>query len=887
MNRHCLRPLLLLAGLITAANTRAQSNIVSFQFRSPRPVTWRVEAPAAPAPKAKAIRANDWLRAWPANGSTNFIELGNRVVLQLAPGGDVNVLLQPGSLRVDRVIAENTFILQAPDAWTAVREAHRLAQTAGVQASHPVSRGRLAQHGPYAPRPNDPLFQNQWHLENRGADGAALGADLNVRAAWPFTHGEGVTIAVCDDGFELDHPDLASRAQHTNHFTFVSYMTNGQPPAASLAHGTAVAGLIAAEAGNQRGVCGVAPLAQLASLVIFDAAGIVSDEARMDMFQFHSNSIAVQNHSWGNASQEQLEVSLLEKIAISNAVSRGRGGRGVVMVRSGGNSRDAGGNVNDDGYASDPRVIAVGAVRSDGRAARYSNPGAPLLVAAPSAESSFSGGGFDPAFPTLVTTDRQGSLGYNPISYTNDLADYAFDYFGFGGTSGSAPQISGLAGLLLSANPSLTVRDVQQILILSARHVDMADPDIATNGAGFRVSHNTGFGVPDAGEAVRLARLWVNRPPRTNVTYSVTAPQAIPDDGLRLIVTGPGITNGLLSLQARPGLGPHPDAPTAGRPLVDVGQALTVPATNLTGKGALIQRGGNFFFEKIENVAKAGAGFAVIYNNPGGADIFVLGATDFAPIPAVFISQAGGETLRSLITTNAALTARLQLTNTTCSFNVTNALLCEHIGLRLRTDHPVRGDLRVTLVSPGGTRSVLQRLNADTAFGLTDWTYYSTHHFFESSFGMWTLAVTDENPGNTGTVLGADLIITGVAIADQDHDGLDDHWELAHFGTLAQTAADDFDDDGYSNMREQIMGTNPRAVDAPFQLSLDLSVWNGQRARLSWPGSTNLTYEIRARNAVSGPLSLVTNVPGKFPETEFFPGFTNSPSQFFQIRTLP
>src|SRR5206468_4465549 len=121
--------------------------------------------------------------------------------------------------------------------------------------------------------------------------------------------------------------------------------------------------------------------------------------------------------------------------------------------------------------------------------------------------------------------------------YTNDLADYCFDSTGFSGTSASAPQISGLAALILSANPALTYRDVQQILILSARHFDLADPDLKTNGAGFRVSHNVGFGVPDAGQAVALARSWLNRPSVTNVTLTTANLQGIPDDGLRLLIT--------------------------------------------------------------------------------------------------------------------------------------------------------------------------------------------------------------------------------------------------------------------------------------------------------------------------------------------------------------
>jgi hypothetical protein len=76
--------------------------------------------------------------------------------------------------------------------------------------------------------------------------------------------------------------------------------------------------------------------------------------------------------------------------------------------------------------------------------------------------------------------------------------------------------------------------------VLSARHSDLADPDLIVNGAGFQVSHNDGFGVPDAGVAVALARSWPNRPPLTNLLVTVNNPVAIPDDGLRLLVTGPG-----------------------------------------------------------------------------------------------------------------------------------------------------------------------------------------------------------------------------------------------------------------------------------------------------------------------------------------------------------
>src|ERR1041384_2708236 len=62
---------------------------------------------------------------------------------------------------------------------------------------------------PYAPRPTDHYFTNQWHMENRDQDGDRVGADLNARGAWTATRGEGVIVAVCDDGVDFQHRDLA------------------------------------------------------------------------------------------------------------------------------------------------------------------------------------------------------------------------------------------------------------------------------------------------------------------------------------------------------------------------------------------------------------------------------------------------------------------------------------------------------------------------------------------------------------------------------------------------------------------------------------------------------------------------------------------------------
>jgi subtilisin family serine protease/subtilisin-like proprotein convertase family protein len=821
----------------------------------------------------------DWLRAWPEQGSTNPVELGSRVVLLLESAADLPGLLSGRALQVSRTAAPGLFVLQAPDALTAANEAAALAQFRKVRACYPVMRRRYQLQGPYASIPNDPYFPQQWHLENRDSNGVPAGVDLNIRAAWPYTRGEGVNLGVFDDGVELSHPELAPRAAGQPHFDFYRGIASGDHPSTLTKHGTAVAGLAVAERDNSLGISGVAPRATLTSVVLFNGSDIIADEEQIaQAFQYQSNLIAVQNHSWGNDDASLSGPGLLEQAAISNAVTFGRGGKGVIMVRAAGNYRLKRLNSNDDGYSADPRVITVAAVRYDGRVASYSNPGANLLVAAPSGDP-------DDQFATLFTTDRQGSaLGFNRNTYTNDLADYGFATTGFSGTSGATPLISGLVALMLSTNPNLTSRDVQHALILASRHFDLADPDIVTNAAGFRVSHNVGFGVPDAGDAVRLARTWPNRPPLTWVSFTKTNIQTVPDDGLRVLISGLGVPTNLSNLRARPTTGPHPDDPTPNVPLIDVGLATNALGVDLSGKAALIQRGTNFFRDKIQHAAEAGALFAVIYDRLDGGDVFVMDGTDFVPIPAVLISQPDGEALRGLLQSNLEVRAQLSLDAVRYDFTVPNTLLCEHIGLTLSADHPQRGDLRITLVSPAGTRSILQRLNTDRTSGPIEWTYYSTHLFYESSAGTWTAFVSDENPGQQGAVVTITLTVFGVAITDTDHDGLDDDWELAHAGSLAFGPKDDPDDDGYSNAREQIMGTDPLQPNQP--LKLDLSLLTANLARLSWPSSTNSRYEVLAGPNPATLLALLTNLPGRFPETEWIGPVSNHANLFFQLRAI-
>lgn len=880
----------------------SQEDSTRFQFRTPQSLSYRLDSNNA-ARSALAVPGSDWVWAYPEDGSTNVVRLGSRVVLQLQAASDLNRLTAGRGLELSRVVASNLFILQATDAWKAAQEANRLAALPEVTACYPVMQRPAAPHGPYAPRSNDPfaipyfvtglgqVIEAEWPIENLETNGVRRGLDLNVMAAWPFSTGQGVTVAVADGGLELNHPELIGRLAGAPHYNFDTQDTNAapfggaqsDPNRAFWTHGTSVAGLIAAEGHNNRGMIGVAPLASLASWVIFTTnATVVSDERLMDMYQHASNVVSVQNHSWGagNGLRQQRGPTLLEQVGIENAVTLGRGGRGSILVRSAGNDRALVASANDDGYMNDPQAITVAAVTKTGRATSYSEAGACVLVAAP------GGGGDTPQ--GLFTLDLVGhERGVNSgIIYAGDIADYRFGVQAFIGTSASAPLVSGLAALILSVNPHLGYRDLQHILLLSARHWDAADPDLSTNAAGLVVSHNVGFGVPDVGHAVWLARGWSNLPPLTILTIADNQPRAIPDEGLRVEVSGTDIPPALVSLPAFPTFAPHPDQPTMALPLADAGMAATVPPLNLTNQGALILLDPTPFATKIGNAAQAGAAFAVIYNatNGSGFNLGLVAGTEYSPIPAVFIGHSAGVALNDLFQTNASALARLRLVTADKVFHVNTALRCEQVGVRVRTDHPLRGDLRITVRSPGGTRSVLQHFNDDTEAGPTDWTYWSTHHFLESSFGDWTVSVSDEFAGAVGNILSVSLILRGTQLADSDHDGLDDTWETNRLGSLVYGPKDDPDGDGFTNAREQIMGTDPQASD--ILAAPDLSRWGlfgSSYMRLSWPSAAHYLYEIQGGTNVSA-LNLITNLPGAFPESSLFVPYSATENGFFKVR---
>ena len=853
-----------------------------FRFLEPGQSTWRAESGVG-----KQSADDKWIHLSCDARDGHGFEFGDRVVVRVRPGSRLEAVLDPKELRTARRVSRNTVIVQTKNARSAARHADRLSRVQGVSIACPVRRSPADFQDAYAREPNDRYFRNQINLENRDHNGQRIGADLNVRSAWAITTGLNVIVGVADVGVETGHPDLRGRGADGFHKNFATGLDDGDPlliPSSTQSHGTSVAGLIAAEFRNRIGVSGAAPGSRFAAWVILDnsATTLVSDEALMDMFQHRNDEIAVQNHSWGHVGKTQHALSPLEELGIEGAYSTGRIGLGVVMVRSGGNSRQQGENVNDDAYPSDPRVIAVAATDAGGRATSTSEPGAPLLVAAPVLDRDGLG---------ILAPDLSGINGADQITRLPP-DEGREDYRLFSGTSAAAPQISAIAAMILSANPVLHARDVQQILIHSARHFDLNDPDLHENGAGFPVSHNVGFGIPDAGQAVRLAQRWINRPPIRTVRISKDDRLTIPDAGLNLRVDGRDIPAGLRQIRALPSTGVHPDRATHSVGLVAVGEALSGGLPDLTGKAALIQRDPNDrWSEQVDSVSAAGAEFAVIFNNaegspqcPGGDVLCVMLETDYAQIPAVFISQTAGEALAEQSRTNSSLRCYLRLNPARQTFDVTDSLICEHISLRVQADHPVRGDLRITLTSPDGTTSILQKLNDDLSAGPPDWTYHSVHHFYESSRGTWTVAITDEFSGGSGAITNLELVVRGTPINDSDADGLDDTWELTQLGGLTHGPTDDPDHDGYTNAREQILNFDPSQADIDFRL--DLSPWNQKLARLSWPATDGRQYEVLEGDQVNRVTRRVAVVEGAFPESEYFTERADLSQRFFSVREL-
>ena len=385
----------------------------------------------------------------------------------------------------------------------------------GETESEPVPSGCYSGVQDCTWLPNDPMFDDQWHLLNSGQTNGTPGEDANLPGAWGFYggygySGDGITISIIDDGLQADHPDLQPNLDLGLSWDWC-YDVSDPTPWGDNAHGTSAAGVAAAAGNNSLYGIGAAYDAMLAGHLLIACS--FSDAMSAGALSAHNNSIDIYSNSWGPSDDGQTlsGPGPLTVAAIENGAMYGRDGLGSIYVWAAGNGLANNDNSNYDGYSNMRQTIAVTAVDHNGQQSWYAEPGANILLAAPS-----SGDGVG-----VTTTDITGSAGYDDGNTTDT----------FGGTSSATPLVSGIIALMLEANPGLTWRDVQHILVESARKNDQNDSSWAENGAGHLVSHKYGFGLVDAVAALEEVMGWDNVPEEHSVwTGMEQVNSTIPDN---------------------------------------------------------------------------------------------------------------------------------------------------------------------------------------------------------------------------------------------------------------------------------------------------------------------------------------------------------------------
>lgn len=322
---------------------------------------------------------------------------------------------------------------------------------------------------------SDMTFEYQWNLHNDN-----INNHINILGAWDITQGQGTKVAVIDLGVELTHPILI------NSLTLGYDATDGLYGGAQGGcrtidqHGTNCAGIIAADNGYEDGFRGVAyksKIIPIRTAYTSDTEGLISYISWIAdgiFHAWHELGADVLSNSW-ELRREYAEIVYIE---LTNALSLGRNSKGCVVVFSSGNKEFK----TISGINLIPGIINVGATGFDGKRHCYgsgsdwgSTFGTGLSVMAPGVN--------------VPTTTIYGSYGY------------------FSGTSAACPHVSGLASLLISANPNLTTFEVGNIIKSTSQkvHANYYHYNLDNNSSYGAWSNEMGYGLVDAYQAVLLA----------------------------------------------------------------------------------------------------------------------------------------------------------------------------------------------------------------------------------------------------------------------------------------------------------------------------------------------------------------------------------------------
>ncbi|MEQ1823761.1 MAG: S8 family peptidase [Fimbriimonadaceae bacterium] len=253
--------------------------------------------------------------------------------------------------------------------------------------------------------PNDPLFGQMYGLPK-----------IQCPQAWDLHFGSStIKVADIDTGVDMTHPDL----QNNKFAPGYDFANDDSDPTDDHGHGTHTTGTIAANGNNAVGVIGVAPNVTIIPIKVLAASGGGTYDMIIGGIKFGAdNGASVLSMSLGGSGASQ---------AMQDALVYALG-KGALPVASAGNNGDT--NLNYP--AAYDECIAVAATDANDQRAGFSTYGDWVEVAAPGVD--------------ILSTTMGGGYGLNS------------------GTSMSCPHVAGLAGLIKSADPTLTPAQIRTLI---------------------------------------------------------------------------------------------------------------------------------------------------------------------------------------------------------------------------------------------------------------------------------------------------------------------------------------------------------------------------------------------------------------------------------------
>ena len=385
------------------------------------------------------------------------IYLTGEILLQPKDGVSIDRIIQfcDNEAEIVRKTKYNTYKLEVKNWDNLLMISNNIYESGLVKYCHPNFVSEIVRYQ------EDPLYVEQYYLNNTGQLGGTQGIDINAPEAWQLSMGVLITrVAVIDDGVE-NHEDFNGRVLQgftPTNATGFGAPTNNLPPEDLyiFGHGEACAGIIASTH-NNIGIAGIAPSTQIVPVNIFnnwfihtDSYGVRSvrfNETAEDLataidWAWDEGNADVLSNSWGYRTTSIVSDEIVQ--AINRARTQGRNTLGSVVVFASGNNHQSFSGVTFPANVNG--VVTVGAIDNSGDLWNYSSRGAEMDLVVPSGDVNLSG--------NLRTTDRMGDDGY-------DLGNYMTN---FGGTSAACPQVAGVVALMLSTNGNLTETEVVNVL---------------------------------------------------------------------------------------------------------------------------------------------------------------------------------------------------------------------------------------------------------------------------------------------------------------------------------------------------------------------------------------------------------------------------------------